>query len=97
LTLLGLQANEKNSFSPLFYFSSACSCRSYKVKLRAGQQLVKDRAGRYTSVISKVIVNQKAKIQVVFPGTTILIDVRESAVAYKTAEDTIIFFLWTSV
>ncbi len=69
---------------------------SYKIKLRAGQhaEFLRIVLEGPASVISKAVVNQKAKnIQVVFPDTAISIDDQKSAVAYKkTAEDTIIFF-----
>ena len=89
---------KKTVFLLFFIFLSAhvSGAESYKIKLRAGQhaEFLRIVLEGPASVISKAIVNQKAKnIQVVFPDTAISIDDQKSAVAYKkTAEDTIIFF-----
>jgi len=89
---------KKTAFFLFFIFLSAyvSGAEGYKIKLRAGQhaEFLRIVLEGPASVISKAIVNQKAKnIQVVFPDTAISIDDQKSAVAYKkTAEDTIIFF-----
>ena len=89
---------KKTAFLLFFIFLSAqvSGAESYKIKLRAGQhaEFLRIVLEGPASVISKAIVNQKAKnIQVVFPDTAISIDDQKSAVAYKkTAEDTIVFF-----
>ncbi|MBI5675173.1 MAG: N-acetylmuramoyl-L-alanine amidase [Nitrospirae bacterium] len=89
---------KKTAFLLLFIFLSShvSGTDSYKIKLRAGQhaEFLRIVLEGPASVISKAIVNQKAKnIQVVFPETAISIEDQKSAVAYKkTAEDTIIFF-----
>lgn len=89
---------KKTVFLLFFIFLSAhvSGADSYKIKLRAGQhaEFLRIVLEGPALVISKAIVNQKAKnIQVVFPDTAISIDDQKSAVAYKkTAEDTIIFF-----
>jgi N-acetylmuramoyl-L-alanine amidase len=89
---------KKTAFLLFFIFLSAyvSGAESYKIKLRAGQHadFLRIVLEGPASVISKAVVNQKAKnIQVVFPDTVISIDNQKSAVAYKkTAEDTVIFF-----
>ena len=89
---------KKTAFLLLLIFVStyALAADSYKVKLRSGRhaEFLRIVLEGPVSLISKAIVNQKAKnIQVVFPDTAISIEDQKSAVAYKkTAEDTIIFF-----
>lgn len=89
---------KKTAFLLFFIFLSAhvSGAESYKIKLRAGQhaEFLRIVMEGPASVVSKAIVNQKAKnIQVVFPDTVISIDDQKSAVAYKkTAEDTMTFF-----
>lgn len=89
---------KRTAFLLFFIFLSAhvSGADSYKIKLRAGQhaEFLRIVLEGPASVISKAIVNQKAKnIQVVFPDAAVSIEDQKSAVAYKkTAEDTIIFF-----
>jgi N-acetylmuramoyl-L-alanine amidase len=80
----------------IFVSAHASAADSYKLKLRAGQhaEFLRIVLEGTASVISKAIVNQKAKnIQVVFPDASVTVEDQKSAVAYKkTAEDTIVFF-----